>query len=51
VYDATDAYLAGLPDEALALGPAATPACVLTGLLTVSMRRGEIAILTTADEF
>lgn len=52
VYDATDAYLAGLPDEALALGPAATPACVLTGLLlTVSMRRGEIAILAPADEF
>jgi hypothetical protein len=38
----TDAYLAGLPDEAFE--PA--PECLLTALLlTVSMRRGEIACL------
>ncbi len=44
VYAATDAYVASLPDEALALAPAAEPVCVLTGLLlTVSMLRGEIA--------
>jgi len=43
VYDATDAYLAGLPDEALV--PDATPAHVLTGLLLdASIRGPEIVV-------
>jgi hypothetical protein len=46
VYAATDAYLASLPDDELELEHDAAPARVLSGLLlTVSMRRGEIAAL------
>jgi hypothetical protein len=49
VYASTDAYLAGLSDDALRpLGE--MPACVLNALLlTLSMRRGEIACLQAHD--
>jgi len=44
VYAATDAYLEALPAEALDPARGETPACLLSALLlTVSMRRGEIA--------
>jgi DinB superfamily len=50
VYASTDGYLANLPDEALDPTDDAAPACLLTAiLLTVSMRRGEIACLTALD--
>ena len=46
VYASTDAYLAALRDDALDQPPKETPACVLNALLlTLSMRRGEIACL------
>lgn len=54
---ATDAYLAGLPDDALDPARRDGPACLLSALLlTLAMRRGEIACLLalecrpTADE-
>jgi hypothetical protein len=57
VYAATDAYLAALPDEALDSAQGEQPACLLSALLlTIAMRRGEIACLLaieclpTADE-
>lgn len=50
VYAATDAYLAGLPDEALDPARGETPACLLNALLlTLSMRRGEIACLLALE--
>ena len=50
MYASTDGYLANLPDEALDPTDDAGPACLLTAiLLTVSMRRGEIACLTALD--
>jgi hypothetical protein len=46
VYNATDLYLAALPDEAIDTSHGETPACLLSALLmTLSMRRGEIACL------
>ncbi|MGA8476363.1 MAG: DinB family protein [Chthoniobacterales bacterium] len=46
VYASTDAYLAALRDDALDQSPGKMPACVLNALLlTLSMRRGEIACL------
>jgi hypothetical protein len=46
VYASTDAYLAALPDDALDLARGERPACLLSALLlTLSMRRGEIACL------
>jgi hypothetical protein len=50
VYASTDAYLAGLRDDALEHPPEEMPACVLNALLlTLSMRRGEIACLHAFD--
>jgi hypothetical protein len=50
VYAATDAYLAGLPDEALDPRNDAAPARLLTAiLLTVAMRRGQIACLLALE--
>jgi len=46
VYASTDAYIAALPDDALDVGRGEMPACLLSALLlTLSMRRGEIACL------
>ncbi len=46
VYDATETYLADLPDEALDTAGGTTPACLLSALLvTICTRRGEIAHL------
>ena len=46
VYASTDAYLADLRDDALDQSSRKMPACVLNALLlTLSMRRGEIACL------
>jgi hypothetical protein len=51
VYAATDRYLASLPDDELDLGHEAAPARVLSALLlTVSMRRGEIAALVALSQ-
>lgn len=48
VYAATDNYLATLPDEAIDTSHAERPGCLLSALLlTLSMRRGEIACLLT----
>jgi hypothetical protein len=50
VYASTDGYLAALGDDALERPPEEMPACVLNGLLlTLSMRRGEIACLHAFD--
>jgi len=50
VYASTDGYLAALRDDALERPPEEMPACVLNGLLlTLSMRRGEIACLHAFD--
>jgi len=50
VYAATDAYLTALPDEALDSAHGERPACLLSALLlTLSMRRGEIACLLTIE--
>jgi hypothetical protein len=50
VYAATDAYLAALPDEQLDPAWGELPACLLTALLlTLVMRRGEIACLLTIE--
>jgi hypothetical protein len=46
VYASTEEYLDALPDDALDQPRGETPACVLNALLlTLSMRRGEIACL------
>jgi len=57
VYASTDAYIAALPDDALDPARGEISACLLSAiLLTLSMRRGEIACLLavgrqpTADE-
>ncbi len=48
VYAATDAYLAALPDDAFDATHGEAPVCLLSAfLLTLAMRRGEIACLTT----
>ena len=48
VYASTDDYLDALPDDALHTACGEMPACVLNALLlTLSMRRGEIACLHT----
>lgn len=48
VYAATDAYLAALPDGTLDPACHEVPACLLNALLlTLAMRRGEIACLLT----
>jgi hypothetical protein len=50
VYASTDAYLAALPDDAFDAVRAETPAGLLSALLlTLSMRRGEIACLMALD--
>jgi hypothetical protein len=50
VYASTDAYLAALPDEELGPSRGETPGCLLSALLlTLSMRRGEIACLLTLE--
>jgi hypothetical protein len=50
VYAATDACLTALPDEALDAARGARPACLLSALLlTLSMRRGEIACLLASE--
>jgi hypothetical protein len=50
VYAATDAYLTALPDEALDSAHGERPACLLSALLlTLSMRRGEIACLLALE--
>jgi hypothetical protein len=50
VYAATDACLAAVPDEAFDAPDGETPAGLLSGLLlTLSMRRGEIACLLDLD--
>jgi DinB superfamily len=50
VYAATDAYLAALPDAALDPARGEMPACLLNALLlTLSMRRGEIACLLALE--
>jgi len=50
VYASTDAYLADLRDDALDQSSSKMPACVLNALLlTLSMRRGEIASLHALD--
>jgi hypothetical protein len=50
VYASTDAYIAALTEDALDLTRDETPVCVLNALLlSVSMRRGEIASLLTAS--
>ena len=51
VYTATDVYLAALPDEAIDTSHAGTPGCLLSALLlTLSMRRGEIACLLALEQ-
>ncbi len=46
VYDATETYLADLPDDALDTAGGTTPACLLSALLvTIYTHRGEIAYL------
>jgi hypothetical protein len=50
VYATTDAYLAALPDHALDPASGEGPACLLSALLlTLSMRRGEIACLLALE--
>ena len=50
VYAATDAYLAALPDDALSLASNEQPVRLLSALLlTLAMRRGEIACLLALD--
>lgn len=50
VYAATDAYLAALPDDALDPERGERPSCLLSALLlTLSMRRGEIACLLALE--
>ncbi len=50
VYASTDTYLAALPDEALDPAHGELPACLLSALLlTLSMRRGEIACLLALE--
>jgi hypothetical protein len=50
VYASTDAYIAALPDEALDPARGEMRACLLDALLlTVSMRRGEIACLLATE--
>jgi hypothetical protein len=52
VYASTDAYLATVPDDAFDPVHGETPAGLLSGLLlTLSMRRGEIACLLALDRF
>jgi DinB superfamily len=50
VHASTDAYLAALPDEALDPARGELPSCLLSALLlTVAMRRGEIACLLALE--
>ncbi|HWE60882.1 MAG TPA: DinB family protein [Chloroflexota bacterium] len=50
VFAATDTYLAALPNEALDSAHGERPACLLSALLlTLSMRRGEIACLLALE--
>ena len=52
VYAATDTYLATLPDDALDPARAELPACLLSALLlTLAMRRGEIACLLSIERW
>lgn len=51
VYAATDVYLAALPDDALDPACHELPVCLLNALLlTLAMRRGEIACLLAAEQ-
>jgi hypothetical protein len=50
VYASTDAYIAALPNEAFDPARHDRPACLLSALLlTLSMRRGEIACLLALE--
>ena len=52
VYAATDTYLVTLPDDALDPARAELPACLLSALLlTLAMRRGEIACLLSIERW